>query len=72
MYYKTRNHYSAMVTFSAPKEGLEVIWESVTRSEYTDLLPLLDGIEPELKAAIAVSLPSESYLKPKWQTCKYE
>jgi len=50
-----------MNTFSAPKEGLEVMWESGTQSEYNDLLPLLDdGIEPDLKATIPASLPSES------------
>lgn len=59
-----------MNTFSAPKEGLEVMCESRTRSEYTDL-PALELIEPVLKAAIAVSLPSESYLQPNDETNQY-
>lgn len=56
----------AMITFSSPKDWLRVMWESETRSEYMDLIPLLVAvIIPEPTDAIEVSLPSESYLLQK-------
>lgn len=52
-----------MYTLSPPSDGLLVIWEMETRSEYIDLAPLLvEGLKPEPTDAIKVSLPSESYL----------
>lgn len=52
-----------MYTLSPPSDGLLVIWEMETLSEYIDLAPLLvEGLKPEPTDAIKVSLPSESYL----------
>lgn len=49
-------------TFSSPKEGLLVICEMETLSEYIDRLPLLgEGLIPAPTDAIEVALPSESY-----------
>lgn len=52
-----------MYTLSPPSDGLLVIWEMETLSEYIDLAPLLvEGLKPEPTDAIEVSFPSESYL----------
>ena len=62
-YHSLLHNANDFYTLSSPEDGLLVIWDKDTRSEYMDLPPLLvEGLKPELTEAIEVSLPSESYL----------